>query len=426
MKTTQWFRLDNVAKVFPVLAKNNQKNYFRLVIELHTTIDAKKLQTALEKTIKRFPTFQVRLRKGLFWYYFEQLDTTPKILPETNYLGQLDNIFSQHQFLFYVLYHENRIALEVFHSLTDGKGGMEFLKSLVYQYLIETGLNLQHDDTVLHVQDKINIEETSDGFQLHFQEKTKRKFAKVHRAYHIQGMPFELGGHHLLHAHIPLASLLDYCRTNKTSITSFLASVVIESVAKEQHKKFFLIRKPILIMIPIDLRKYFQSKTLRNFLSYAFVGGVITPSMTFQEIQAMVDNQLKERTQLDVLKPQIASTLIIEKSPWIRLVPLFIKNWITQFAYNFLGDPSYTFILSNLGKIELPLSMKPHVHHVEFVLSSSKLIPITLGVCSFENELVLSFSRNIYERGVTQTILERITQITSIKPWITSNQWGEL
>lgn len=425
MKTTQWFRLDNVAKVFPVLAQNKQKNYFRLAFELYEKIDPIKLQIALEKTIKRFPTFQVRLREGLFWYYFEKLDKTPHVLPETNYLGQLDNIFSEHQFLFYVLYHESRIALEVFHSLSDGKGALEFLKSLVYQYLLEKGFPLQHDHTLISPQDAMDVEESTDGYQQHFKEKTKRILPKIYQAFHIKGTQFELGGNHIIHVHFPLKDCIDYCRNNNLTLTTFIASVVIESIAKEQQKKFMLIRKPIIIMIPIDLRKYFQSKTLRNFLSYAFVGGVITPSMKLEDIQLMVEKQIKERTQLEALKPQIASTLIIEKSPWIRLVPLFIKNWITRFVYNLFGDPSYTFILSNLGKIDMPISMKTFVNHAEFILSSSKLIPITLGICSFENNLVLSFSRNIHERTIPQSILERITQLTNIKPWVTGNRWDE-
>jgi NRPS condensation-like uncharacterized protein len=284
---------------------------------------------------------------------------------------------------------------------------------------------LQHDHTLLLPQEGIDDDETTDGFQKHFQEKTKRVFATVHKAYHVKGVRFELGGHHILHAHFPLNALIDYCRKNQLSLTSLIAAIIIESIAKDQQTKFILIRKPIIIMIPIDLRKYFQSKTLRNFLSYAFVGGVITPSMKLEDIQLMVDKQIKERTQLEALKPQIASTLIIEKSPWIRLVPLFIKNWITQFAYSLFGDPSYTFILSNLGKIDLPISMKPFIHHAEFILSSSKLIPITLGICSFEDNLVLSFSRNIHDQSITQTILQRITQLTTIKPWVTGNRWEE-
>jgi|694.fasta_scaffold95494_3 NRPS condensation-like uncharacterized protein len=426
MKTTQWFRLDNVAKVFPVLAENKQKNYFRLVFELKDKIDPIQLQIALEKTIKRFPTFQVRLRRGLFWFYFERFESTPHVIPETNYLGQLDDIFFQHQFLFYVLYHESRIALEVFHSLTDGKGGLEFLKTLVFQYLLEIGHSLSNDSVIINPQDEVNAEETSDGFQTYFQDKTPRKFAKVHKAYHVQGTRFDFGGHHLLHAHFPLNDLLIYCREKQTTLTILLAAIIIESLAKDQQKKFFLIRKPIIIMVPIDLRKYFQSKTVRNFLSYAFVGGVITPSMKLEDIIAMVDKQLKEGTKIEALKPQIASTLIIEKNPWIRLLPLFIKNWITKLAYGFLGDPSYSFIFSNLGKIEVPEPMRSFIHHAEFILSSSKLIPITLGLCSFENNLVLSFSRIIHQREITQTIVERLQDLTQIKAVMNGNLWEEV
>jgi hypothetical protein len=148
--------------------------------------------------------------------------------------------------------------------------------------------------------------------------------------------------------------------------------------------------------------------------------------MKLEDIIAMVDKQLKEGTKIEALKPQIASTLIIEKNPWIRLLPLFIKNWITKLAYGFLGDPSYSFIFSNLGKIEVPEPMRSFIHHAEFILSSSKLIPITLGLCSFENNLVLSFSRIIHQREITQTIVERLQDLTQIKAVMNGNLWEEV
>lgn len=37
--------------------------------------------------------------------------------------------------MFRVTYYKNRINLEVFHVLTDGMGGINFLRELTYQYL---------------------------------------------------------------------------------------------------------------------------------------------------------------------------------------------------------------------------------------------------------------------------------------------------
>ena len=42
---------------------------------------------------------------------------------------------SNHNYLFRVTYYKKRINLEVFHVLTDGMGGINFLRELTYQYL---------------------------------------------------------------------------------------------------------------------------------------------------------------------------------------------------------------------------------------------------------------------------------------------------
>ena len=39
------------------------------------------LRTALDVTVRRFPSIAVRLRRGVFWYYLEQIPQAPEIQP---------------------------------------------------------------------------------------------------------------------------------------------------------------------------------------------------------------------------------------------------------------------------------------------------------------------------------------------------------
>jgi len=68
---TKWRRLDNTAKIFPVIANENLSNVFRVSVTLKGDVVPEILQQALEEVLPWFDGFNVRLRRGFFWYYFE-------------------------------------------------------------------------------------------------------------------------------------------------------------------------------------------------------------------------------------------------------------------------------------------------------------------------------------------------------------------
>lgn len=93
------------------------------------------LQSALDVTVRRFSSMCVCLRKGLFWYYLQQLEAAPMIRQESSYPVTRMSKHEARRCAFRVIVYENRIAVEFFHAVTDGNGGLVFLKSLVAEYL---------------------------------------------------------------------------------------------------------------------------------------------------------------------------------------------------------------------------------------------------------------------------------------------------
>ena len=67
----KWDKLDNTAHLFPVIAGESMSNVYRISVTLKEKIKPGYLQEALDKTLPWFDVFRVRLRKGIFWYYFE-------------------------------------------------------------------------------------------------------------------------------------------------------------------------------------------------------------------------------------------------------------------------------------------------------------------------------------------------------------------
>ena len=71
-KSVNWYKLDNSAKVYPILISDRYTYVFRLSAILTELIDSEKLYQAITESKKRFPSFFVKLKRGFFWYYFEE------------------------------------------------------------------------------------------------------------------------------------------------------------------------------------------------------------------------------------------------------------------------------------------------------------------------------------------------------------------
>lgn len=134
-KKLRWLRLDNAAKIYPAARNQNWSNVFRMSATMSEAVDTAVLQSALDVTVRRFPSIAARLRRGVFWYYLQQLESAPEIREE--YCHPLTKMSRDEvrKCALRVIVYQNRIAVEMFHSLTDGNGALIFLKSLLAEYV---------------------------------------------------------------------------------------------------------------------------------------------------------------------------------------------------------------------------------------------------------------------------------------------------
>ena len=99
-----WRRLDNTGKIFPLIANENLSNVFRITATLKEDVRPELLQRALEDVLPHFEGFQVKLKRGFFWYYFESNKRTPLIEQESGYPCRYIDPKSNQLFLFLVAY----------------------------------------------------------------------------------------------------------------------------------------------------------------------------------------------------------------------------------------------------------------------------------------------------------------------------------
>ena len=198
----RWRRLDNTAKIFPVIASENLSNVFRISAVLKDEVDPGTLQRALEEILPQFEGFSVRLRRGFFWYYFENNKRMPVIERETTYPCKYIDPHSNQLYLFRVTYFDRRINLEVFHAVTDGLGAVNFLKALVYRYLdLKKNSRTGHRASQKISSDvSMNVE---DSYVRHYKKTEKRKYSS-RRAYHLAGEALPLDEENVLHGYVDL------------------------------------------------------------------------------------------------------------------------------------------------------------------------------------------------------------------------------
>jgi NRPS condensation-like uncharacterized protein len=151
------------------------------------------------------------------------------------------------------------------------------------------------------------------------------------------------------------------------------------------------------------LRKHFPSKTLRNFSSYINVEVFpesVQEKFDFYSICNSVSLQLKEGTNLDLLRMKFSGTVNAEKKIFMRIAPLFLKNLVLSTYYTLFGERLMTSTLSNIGSIALPQEISTFVDRFDFVLGAPKQNPMNCAVLSYEDTISISFTSVISENSI--------------------------
>ena len=395
----RWLRLDNAAKIYPAARTQDWSNVFRLSATLTETVDMDIMKTALDVTVRRFPSIAVQLRRGVFWYYLEQLTEAPAVREESSYPLTRMSREEIGKCAFRVIVYGRRIAVEMFHSLTDGNGALVFLKSLVAEYLQQKyGIRIPAEHGVLGRLDEPAEAELEDSFQKY--AGTVSASRQERTAWRLGGTPESGGFLSVTCFELSTKDVLAKAHEYNVSLTTFLCAAMMMAMQNLQKESVPnpRRRKPLKVLIPVNLRKLFPSRTLRNFALYTTPE--ILPQLgeyTFEEICQAI----RHRMGLDITPKQmsmkIATNVNSERIMAVRLMPLFIKNMVMKAVFDSVGEKKSCLTLSNLGSVRLPEEMIPYVETMDFILGVQATAPYNCGVLSYGDKLRLNFIRNIRE-----------------------------
>lgn len=398
-------KLDNAAKIYPAAKRRGWINYFRLSATLSDKVDTVVLQKALDSIHKRFPSICARLCHGLFWYYLEEMPQAPIVREEGPCPLIAENKKALGKSAIRVICYKNRIAVEFFHSIADGTGAMVFLKSLVAEYLHQKyGVNIPYSDEILNPRDAVQNEEIEDCFQKY--EGRVGRSRNDSRSYKLEGTRKEGKFLDLTVGELDSGELLHLAHEYGVSVTEFLCAVMLKSLITHQNNRVPNIdrQRPVKVLIPVNLRRLYGAKTLRNFSQYITPG--VDPRLgeyTLHELTKAVHHHMGEEITPQKMSARIKVNTDAERSIFARIPPLFIKNIVMRAVYDTVGETTSCLNISNLGVVKLPFEMSKYVERFDFIIGPPASTPNNCSVVTYKGTVYINFIRNIKE-----TDLERI------------------
>ena len=406
-----WYKLDLSAIVYPTLQRRDFSSVYRLSVLLKETINPDLLQQALDRTLPRFPTYKVAIRKGLFWRYLEPNNRPGPYVREDIKNPCMPMPFkSNNRYLIRVYYYGRRISLEAHHCLGDGTGGMCLLQTLTATYLGLLGHPVKPDKFVLDITEEPDPEELEDAYMRYANAQVCPP-RPADKTYRVRGTKEPFYTLNIIDGILSVQEVMTVAKKYNASITEYLNAVLLYALQQKQQGEFHLRLRPVRIAMPVNLRRFFPSKTLRNFITMVYP--FIDPRLgdyTFEEIVKHVKNYMRYYINEKFLRGDITTNASTQRNLLIRVVPLFIKDFVVRTFYTKVQDRNSSAGLTNMGALYVPEDMKPYIERFDIYMGQPFSSRTNCAIISFEDILTINFASSIMEADVERHFFRKLVQ----------------
>ena len=280
---------------------------------------------------------------------------------------------------------------------------MHFLQELVQNYLI-----------LAHPKEKFpeigrdkktgrgNIEE--DSFSQYYSSDIPKNREKKKAAVKLKGEKLVHSDMHISEVVLSVKEVHQKARSYGVSITVLLTAVMLCSIREEIPRNQQ--KRPVTLMIPVNLRNYFPSQSMTNFFGWIEVGYTFSDTTTFEEVLADVKRQFEQELEKDKIAMHMNDYVRIEKNIFVRAVPLEIKKYFLMIGAN-LGSRSITAVYSNIGIIRLPEEYREYIRHFGIFASTNSL---QMCSCSYGDEMVLGFTSKIPDDSIQRNFRRMLSE----------------
>ncbi len=406
-----WLRLDNAAKIYPAIQSQEMTAVFRLSAVLKERVKIGPLLRAIALLENRFPYYKMTPRKGFFWYYLQHYNKNITVVRDA---GIPCRAFQKDELFFRILVKGKNVSVEFSHILTDGSGAFEFLKSLLVTYFKAGGQLSEDTVPILRPGEKPSEEEFEDAFGRYFQTDLPAP-VKIPKSFHL---PFRLKAmprFSVMTFLIPISQVMKQAKSFNVSLTVYFVGVYLLSLQRLFNKLAPLrkksSRKIFRIQVPVNLRKMYPSKTMRNFSLY------VTPEIdlrlgqySFEEILKIVHHKMQLETDKKLISKIISRNVGAERNVVLKNTPLFIKSLILFFTYRIQGTSRYAGVITNLGKASLNEEADRLIDHFIFIPPPpNKTLKVNCGVIGFADNLIMTFGNITASRELEREFITTLT-----------------
>lgn len=367
-----WYRLDNAGVLYSALKKEKYAPVYRFSAVMTDKVDPGALQRAVERTMPRFPSFRVRIRRGAFWCYFEPNHKPgPFVRPDISNPCQPMRDREDNDWLIRFYYYEHRISFEAFHAISDGSGALAFFRTVLAEYLREQGLDIPPDPLILDVTQSPGTEELEDAYSRYAGKRVLRKpLSKTAYSNISPREPF-----YTLNVTMGLmsvAALKAKAKEYGATITEYLAAVLMLSLLEKQRAEQPFREKPVALAIPVDLRSWFPSGTLRNFM--LTLRPCVDPTLgdyTLEDLIRYVHHFMGLALNRPEMQATITGNVSFTRNRLLKLIPMFVKKPILAFSYWLVAARPFSATFTNPGAVPMPASMASHIQRMEVILGQA-------------------------------------------------------
>ena len=405
--------LEKGEKYFFYVDKNGGCSAESFVFELTEKVDKEVLRKAAQKTVSCYPLFGMRPvvdQEGSL--YLTENDLPVEIGEsggKTKYLGTEET----NGYLFRIICDGNVLRIHAHHSLGDGRTVLSFGMTLIYYYLILSGVPVDPEGK-LYTEEDLGEPTLLNSF---LKDVKAVETGEPHGAYlpeQVFSFPDEKkeekAEEDLYLVSWPSQEMIRYTREHQVKPTAFIAAVIGSVI----HTLFPVGNQHIVFGFPVDMRTRMKSRSQRNY-----IGNIRLPYYP-QYRNLDFDEQTKRlKADMDV---QMDASNIIPRVKALETVidammqePLLAKDHhqaAPDSPRKREGAVAQTILLTNIGRLAVPEAMTPFIADVRSfasaqggkaaagLLTVGERGTLFVGQETYGKELAEAVCRLLQEKGI--------------------------
>ena len=373
--------------MFSSLSSEEWGRTFRYSAYFKSKIDAEALKEACRQLMPYYPSLYAYLEHGFFWNRLVLTDKLPEIVPEDERGMRPVTMRRDKTPDFRLTYSANRINIECSHSLGDGKGIIIYFKALLARYQ-----EIKNGDTGEYVTCEDPAINVKDAFKDYYDKGGEKEKGDEEKAFHFPE-DYENNYTKLLFAEMSTSAVKTLAHRYGMTVTEYLTAVLMLGIIRSNPAP---VEEPITVAVPVNLRRFFPTMTVRNFTVQTFI--TFKPEgrkdVTLEEILDATRGQLRAQIKPSELIKKVNKYGALVSNPVINVVPNVINQPVMRMMQRNTHS-GVTTIFTNYGACTLPEVLHGEIEKLQFVNGDTRSygLAVTCSCIGWEDTLSLCYSR---------------------------------